>query len=91
MLIQFLDWEDPLEQEMATDSSVYTWKIPWMEEHGGLQSLGAHRVRHDGVRMYLDLYPSTAWEASSILDWRVPWREDLVGLWSIGSQRVGND
>ena len=51
MLIQFLDWEDPLEQEMATDSSVYTWKIPWMEEHGGLQSLGAHRVRHDRVRM----------------------------------------
>ena len=36
MLIQFLDWEDPLEQEMATDSSTLAWKIPWTEEPGGL-------------------------------------------------------
>ena len=31
-----LGWEDPLEKEMATHSSILAWKIPWMEEHGGL-------------------------------------------------------
>ena len=34
-----LDWEDPLEKEMATHSSILTWKIPWTEEPGGLQSM----------------------------------------------------
>ena len=37
------------EKEMATHSSSLAWKIPWMEEHGGLQSMGSQRVRHDGV------------------------------------------
>ena len=36
-----------LEKEMATHSSVLAWKIPWMEEPGGLQSTGLLRVRHD--------------------------------------------
>ena len=36
--VQFLDWEDPLEKEMATHSSVVTWEIPWTEEPGGKQS-----------------------------------------------------
>ena len=40
-------WEDPLEKEMATHSSTLAWKIPWMEEPGGLQSMGSQRVRHD--------------------------------------------
>ena len=35
-----LGWEDPLEKEMATHSSILTWKIPWTEEPGGLQSMG---------------------------------------------------
>ena len=38
--------EDPLEQEMATHSSILAWKIPWTEEPGGLQSLGSQRVGH---------------------------------------------
>ena len=42
-----LGQEDPLEKEMATHSSTYAWKIPWMEEHGRLQSMGSQRVRHD--------------------------------------------
>ena len=37
--IQSLGWEDLLEKEMATQSSVLAWKIPWTEEPGGLQSL----------------------------------------------------
>ena len=41
-----LGWEDPLEKEMATHSSTLAWKIPWMEESGGLQSMELQRVRH---------------------------------------------
>ena len=39
-----LDREDPLEEEMATHSSILVWRIPWTEEPGGLQSLGSQRV-----------------------------------------------
>ena len=45
--IQFLDWEDPLEKEMTTHSSVLAWEIPWTEESGGLQSMCSQRVRLD--------------------------------------------
>ena len=45
--VQSLHWEDPLEKEMATHSSILAWKIPWMEERGGLQSVGSQRVGHD--------------------------------------------
>ena len=38
--VRFLDWEDPLEKEMATHSSILAWRIPWTEEPGGLQSMG---------------------------------------------------
>ena len=44
-----LGQEDPLEEEMATCSSILAWKIPWTEEHGGLQSMGSQRVRHSWV------------------------------------------
>ena len=42
-LVQSLVREDPLEKEMATQSSVLAWKIPWTEEPGGLQSLGSQK------------------------------------------------
>ena len=42
-----LSWEDPLEKEMATYSSILAWRIPWTEEPGGLQSMGSQRIRHD--------------------------------------------
>ena len=42
--VQFLGWEDPLEKEMATHSSILVWKIPWTEEPGRLQSMGSQRV-----------------------------------------------
>ena len=41
-----LNWEDPLEEEMATHSSILVGKIPWIEEPGGLQSMGLQRVGH---------------------------------------------
>ena len=45
--IQFLDWEDPLEKEMTTHSSILAWRIPWTEEPGRLQFTESQRVRHD--------------------------------------------
>ena len=45
--LQFLVWEDPLEKEMATHSSLLAWKIPWTEEPGGLQAMGSQRVGHN--------------------------------------------
>ena len=42
-----LGWDDPLEEGMATHSSILAWRIPWTEEPGGLQSIGSQRVRHD--------------------------------------------
>ena len=45
--VQSLGWEDPLEESMATHSSILAWRIPWTEEPGGLQSLGLHRVGYD--------------------------------------------
>ena len=47
--VQSLGWEDLLEKEMATHSSILAWKIPWTEQPGGLQSMGSQRVRHDLV------------------------------------------
>ena len=41
---QPLDWEDPLEKEMVTHSSILAWRILWTEEPGGLQSVGSQRV-----------------------------------------------
>ena len=45
--VQSLGWEDPLEKEMATHSSILAWKISWTKEPGGLQSMGSQRVGHD--------------------------------------------
>ena len=44
--VQSLGWEDPLEEGMATHSSILAWRIPWTEEPGGLQSMGLQRVGH---------------------------------------------
>ena len=41
--VLFLGWEDPLEKEMATHSSILAWRIPWTEEPGRLQSMGSQR------------------------------------------------
>ena len=45
--VQSQGWDDPLEKEMATHSSILVWRIPWTEEPGGLQSLGSQSVGHD--------------------------------------------
>ena len=45
--VRSLDWEDPLEEGMATHSSILAWRIPWTEEPGELQSVESLRVEED--------------------------------------------
>ena len=45
--VRSLGQEDPLEKGMATHSSVLAWRIPWIEEPGGMQSMGSQRVGQD--------------------------------------------
>jgi len=47
MQVLSLAWEDPLEKEMATHSSILAWEIPQTEESGGLQFMGLQKVRHN--------------------------------------------
>ena len=47
--VQSLGWEDPLEKERTTHSSILAWRTPWTEEPGGLQSMRSQRVRHDST------------------------------------------
>ena len=45
--VRSLSWEDLQQKEMATHSSIHTWRIPWTEEPGELQSTGLQRVGHN--------------------------------------------
>ena len=47
MQVRSLSQKDPLEEGVATHSSIPAWRIPWTEEPGGLQPMGSQRVRHD--------------------------------------------
>ena len=49
-----LGWEDPLEEETATHSSILVWEIPWTEEPGRLQSMGSQIVGHDCTHVHID-------------------------------------
>ena len=51
--VRSLGQEDPLEKETATHSSIFAWRIPWMEEPGGLQSTGSQRVGHDWAESFI--------------------------------------
>ena len=53
-----LGWEDPLEEGMATHSSVLAWRIPWTEEPGGLQSMGSQRLGHNWVTKHTYIFYS---------------------------------
>ena len=56
MRVQSLDWEDPLEEEMTTHSSILAWRIPRTEEPSGLQYMELQRVRGDWARMSYILF-----------------------------------
>ena len=55
MKVRSLGWENPLEKEMATHSSILAWKIPWTEEPDRLESMGLKRVGHDLALMHFSL------------------------------------
>ena len=59
--IRSLGWEDPLEKETATHSSILAWKIPRTQKSGGLESTGPQRVEHDWAT---DTFPFTLWVCS---------------------------
>ena len=76
-------------------SSTLAWKIPWMEEPGGLQSMGSLRVGHDWANSLFTFHFHTLEKAmathSSVLAWRIPGTGEPGGLTSLGSHRVGHD
>ena len=82
---------------MASHPSTLAWKIPWMEEPGGLQSMGSLKVGHDRVTSLsfftFDFHALEKEMAthSSVLAWRIPGMGEPGGLPSMGSHRVGHD
>ena len=79
---------------MAPHSNTLAWKLPWMEEPGGLQSVGSLRVGHDwatSLSLFTFMHWRRKWQPhSSVLAWRIPGMEP-GGLPSMGSHRVGHD
>ena len=80
-----LGWEDPLEKEMETHSSILAWKILWTEEPGRLQSMGMQRVRHDWATNTST--SNESWTVKKAELWRTDafelccWRRLLRVLW----------
>ena len=84
---QSLGREDPLEEEMATCSSILAWRIPWTEEPGGLQSMWSQRAWE--IPWMED--PGGLQSMGSQRAWEIPWMEEPGELPSVGSHRVGHD
>ena len=66
MRVRFPGQEDPLEEEMASHSSILVWRIPWTEEPGGLQSMGSQRVRQALMTEPTHRYISLWWNIKNI-------------------------
>ena len=62
-----LGWEDLLEVEMATHCSILTWKIPWTEDPGRLQSKGSQRIRHDWAHTHVCIYKCVLLSSHSVV------------------------
>ena len=75
---------------MASHSSTLAWEIPWMEEPGGLQSMGSLRVRHDWATFHFHALEKEMATHSSVLAWRISGTEEPGGLLSVGLHRVGH-
>ena len=80
---------------MAPHSSILAWKIPWIEEPGGLQSMGVTksqtRLRDFTFTFHFQALEKEMATHSSILAWKIPWIEEPGGVQSMGLQRVGHD
>ena len=84
-----------LEKVMAPHSSTLAWKIPWMEEPGGLQSMGSVAKSQTRLSDFTFTFHFHALEKemathSSVLAWRIPGTGESGGLPSLGSHRVGH-
>ena len=84
-----------LEKAMALHSSTLAWKIPWMEEPGGLQSMGSLGVGHNwATSLFTFHFHALEKEMathSSVLAWRIPGTGEPGGLPSMGSHRTRHD
>ena len=78
---------------MAPHSSTLAWKIPWMEEPGGLQGVAKSRTRLSDFTFTFHFHALEKEMAthSSVLAWRIPGTAEPGGLLSVGSHRVGHD
>ena len=93
MWIRSLGREDPLEKAMATNSSILTWRIPWIEDPGRLQSMGLQRVRHNWlsehccVSKWSCTYPSPSVSSgnTSLTPHQLSWPS---GVWNLAAHQV---
>ena len=85
-------FHDPAEKEMATHCNILAWKIPWMEEPGGLQSTKSWtRLRDFTFTFHFRSLEKEMATHSSVLAWRIPGTGEPGGLLSVGLHRVGHD
>ena len=92
--VRSLGQEDPLENEMTTHSSILAWRIPWVEESGGLQSMGSQSRTRLSDFIFTFRFHTLEKEMathSSVPAWRIPGTKEPDGLLSMGSHRVGHD
>ena len=93
--VRSLDWEDPLQEGMATHSSILSWRIPMDREvwqatvHGVAKS--QTRLSNFTFTFHFHALEKEMATHSSILAWRIPWTEEPGGLESMGSQKIGHD
>ena len=71
---QSLNREGPLEKKMVTHSNILAWKIPWMEEPGGLQSTGSQRVRHDWATSLSFTFHPFGWNLRAAPNKNLRWK-----------------
>ena len=79
---------------MALHSSTLAWKIPWVEEPGGLQSMGSQsqtRLSNFTLTFHFQALGKQMATHSSVLAWRIPWTAEPGGLPSMGWHGVGHD
>ena len=86
--VQPLDWDNPLEEKLATHFSILAWEIPWTEEAGGLQSMGSQRMRHDWACIYIYIYIYTHTHTHTHINtyihiYRTMWRDYWYQIYGI--------
>ena len=85
MRVESLGWEDPLEEEIGTHSSIIAWRIPWTEEPGWLQSMRSQRVMTEHSTAQADFYVMLRMVQNKTIDGRI---EVIIKItWSLRLSR----